>query len=127
MLAQSEENRQEAAPKLTFPKVPTQLEAVGVAIVLQCNPRAAVGLFGSVAQSCPTLCDPMDCSTPGFPVHHQLLELAQTQVHCVSDAEGWGQSLTKILKIQFYYKIENKSKDRGQEKRPKYVSDDNRN
>ena len=127
MLAQSEENRQEAAPKLTFPKVPTQLEAVGVAIVLQCNPRAAVGLFGSVAQSCPTLCDPMDCSTPGFPVHHQLLELAQTQVHCVSDAEGWGQSLTKIIKIQFYYKIENKSKDRGQEKRPKYVSDDNRN
>ena len=127
MLAQSEENRQEAAPKLTFPKVPTQLEAVGVAIVLQCNPRAAVGLFGSVAQSCPTLCDPMDCSTPGFPVHHQLLELAQTQVHRVSDAEGWGQSLTKILKIQFYYKIENKSKDRGQEKRPEYVSDDNRN
>ena len=43
------------------------------------------------------------------------------------DAEGWGQSLTKILKIQFYYKIENKSKDRGQEKRPEYVSDDNRN
>ena len=32
-------------------------------------------LVGSVAQSCPTLCDPMDCSTPGFPVHHQLLEL----------------------------------------------------
>ena len=86
MLAQSEENRQEAAPKLTFPKVPTQLEAVGVAIVLQCNPRAAVGLFGSVAQSCPTLCDAMDCSTPGFPVHHQLLELAQTQVHLVGDA-----------------------------------------
>ena len=34
--------------------------------------------FSSVAQSCPTLCDPMDCSTPGFPVHHQLLELTQT-------------------------------------------------
>ena len=32
-------------------------------------------------QSCPTLCDPMDCSTSGFPVHHQLLELAQTHVH----------------------------------------------
>ena len=31
-------------------------------------------LFSSVAQSCPTLCDPMDCSTPGFPVHHQLLK-----------------------------------------------------
>ena len=41
--------------------------------------------FSSVAQSCPTLCDPMDCSTPGFPVHHQLLELAQTQVHQVGD------------------------------------------
>ena len=33
----------------------------------------------------PTLCDPMDCSTPGFPVHHQLLELAQTHIHWVSD------------------------------------------
>ena len=37
--------------------------------------------FSSVAQSCPSLCDPMDCSTPSFPVHHQLLELAQTHVH----------------------------------------------
>ena len=42
--------------------------------------------FSSVAQSCPTLCNPMDCSTPGFPVHHQLLELAQTYVHQVGDA-----------------------------------------
>ena len=42
--------------------------------------------FSSVAQSRMTLCDPMDCSTSGFPVHHQLLELAQTQVHQVSDA-----------------------------------------
>ena len=40
----------------------------------------------SVAQLCPTVCNPMDCSTPGFPVHHQLLELAQTYVHWVSDA-----------------------------------------
>ena len=39
----------------------------------------------SVAQSCPTVCDPMDCSTPGFPVHHQLPELAQTHVHRVDD------------------------------------------
>ena len=38
------------------------------------------------AQSCPTLCDPMDCSTPGLPVHHQLPELAQTHVHRVGDA-----------------------------------------
>ena len=37
--------------------------------------------FSSVAQSCPTLCDPMDCSTPSFPVHHQLLEFTQTHVH----------------------------------------------
>ena len=42
--------------------------------------------FNSVAQSCPTLCNPMDCSTPGFPGHHQLLELVQTYVHRVSDA-----------------------------------------
>ena len=41
--------------------------------------------FSSVAQSCPTLCNPMDCSTPGFPVHHQLSELAQTHVHRVGD------------------------------------------
>ena len=39
-----------------------------------------------VAQSCLTLCDPMDCSTPGFPIHHQLPELTQTHVHQVSDA-----------------------------------------
>ena len=37
--------------------------------------------FSSVAQSCPTLCDPMDCSTPGLPVHHQLPEPTQTHVH----------------------------------------------
>ena len=42
--------------------------------------------FSSVAQSFPTLCDPMDCSTPGFSVHHQLPELAQTHVHQISDA-----------------------------------------
>ena len=40
----------------------------------------------SVAQSRPTLCNPMDCSMPGFPIHHQLLELTQTHVHWVSDA-----------------------------------------
>ena len=42
--------------------------------------------FRPVAQSCPTLCDPIDCSTPGFPVLHHLLEFAQTHVHCVGDA-----------------------------------------
>ena len=42
--------------------------------------------FSSVAQSCPTLCDPMNRSMPGLPVHHQLPEFTQTHVHRVSDA-----------------------------------------
>ena len=41
--------------------------------------------FSSVAQSCLTLCNPMDCSTPGLPVHHQLPEFTQTHVHRVGD------------------------------------------
>ena len=51
----------------------------GTLISLHCQ-------FSSVAQSCLTLCDPTDCSMPGFPVHHQLSELVQTHVHWVSDA-----------------------------------------
>ena len=43
-------------------------------------------VFSSVAQSCPTLCDPMNRSMPGLPVHHQLPEFTQTQVHRVGDA-----------------------------------------
>ena len=50
--------------------------------------------FNSVAQSCQTLCDPMDCSMPGLPVHHQLPELAQTHVHQVSDAIQPSHSLS---------------------------------
>ena len=42
--------------------------------------------FSSVAHLCPTLCYPMDCSTLGFPVHHQLLDLTQAHVHRFSDA-----------------------------------------
>ena len=42
--------------------------------------------FSSVTQSCPTLCNPMNCSTPCLPVHHQLLEFTQTHVHRVIDA-----------------------------------------
>ena len=42
--------------------------------------------FSSVAQSSPTLCDPMNCSTPGLPVHHKLLEFIQTQAHQVDNA-----------------------------------------
>ena len=42
--------------------------------------------FSSVAQSCPTLCNPMDCSMPGLPVHHQLPEFTQTHIRWVGDA-----------------------------------------
>ena len=48
--------------------------------------RADSQSVSSVAQSCPTLCNPMDCSTPGLPVHHQLLESTQTHVYRVGDA-----------------------------------------
>ena len=48
--------------------------------------EAQIALFSSVTQSCPTLCDPMDCSTPGLPVHHQLPEFTQTHAHWVGDA-----------------------------------------
>ena len=57
----------------------------------RCTPLLDTGTFitvqfSSVAQSCLTLCNPMDHSTPGFPVHHQLLEFTQTHVHRVGDA-----------------------------------------
>ena len=42
--------------------------------------------FSSVTQLCPTLCNPMNCSTPGLPVHHQLLQFTQTHVHQIHDA-----------------------------------------
>ena len=45
-----------------------------------------LSVFSSVAQSCLTLCDPVNCHTPGLPVHHQLLEFIQTHVHWVGDA-----------------------------------------
>ena len=53
--------------------------------MLQKTPTQRVQ-FSSAAQSCPTLCDPMNRSTPGLPVHHQLLEFTQTHVHWVGDA-----------------------------------------
>ena len=57
----------------------------------QCIPATSLGSliasqFSSVAQSCPTLCDPMNRSTPGLPVYHKLPEFTQTHVHRVSDA-----------------------------------------
>ena len=60
-------------PKICSGSPPPILETVSVSSVQ--------------SQSCPTLCDPMDCSTPGFLVHHQFLELAQTHVHLVGDAK----------------------------------------
>ena len=53
--------------------------------LLLAPPGKSIYPFSSVAELCPTLCNPMDCSTPAFPVHHQLLELAQTHVHRVGD------------------------------------------
>ena len=53
--------------------------------------------FSSVAQSCLTLCDPMDCSASGSPVHHQFLELAQTHVYLVGDAIQLSHPLLSLL------------------------------
>ena len=58
------------------------------------NFRTMIALFSSFAQSCPTLCNFMDCSMPAFPVHHQLPELTQTHVHWVGDAIQPSHSLS---------------------------------
>ena len=57
-----------------------------VGIVYSKSSEGSSVQFSSVTQSCPTLCDPMNHSTPGLPVHHQLPEFTQTHVHWVSDA-----------------------------------------
>ena len=57
----------------------------GMSTVVGCHCLLSVQ-FSLVAQSCPTLCDPMNRSTPGLPVHHQLPEFTQTHVHQVGDA-----------------------------------------
>ena len=68
--------------------------------------------FSSVAQSCPTLCDPMNRSTPGLHVHHQLLVSTQTHVHQVSDAiqpfhplSSPSPAVIKHCWIQFWYTL----------------------
>ena len=60
--------------------------------------------FSSVqfSQSCPTLCHPMDCSMPGFPVHHRLPELAQTHVHWVRDAIQPSHPLSSLSPSAFH-------------------------
>ena len=65
-------------------------------------PKTTIGWFCSVAQSCLTLCDPMDCSLPGFPVLHCLLELAQTHVHWVSDAIQSSHPLSSAFSIRVF-------------------------
>ena len=72
-------------------KVKEESEKVGLNLNIQKTKIMASGLIRSdqirsVAQSCPTLCDPMNRSTPGLPVHHQLPEFTETHVHRVSDA-----------------------------------------
>ena len=61
--------------------------------------------FSSVAQSCLTLCNPMDCSTPGFPIYHQLPELAQTHVHWVSDAIQPSHPLSSPFSLIFSIRV----------------------
>ena len=72
---------------------------------LHCSPETITTLLidyqiRSVAQSCPTLCDPMNRSTPGLPVHHQLPEFTQTHIHQVGDAIP--QYKIKRLKKNFF-------------------------
>ena len=75
-----------AHPKSTFPDIMQGLSRGGSCSPAILTPSCPASLHnptsvGSVAQSCPACCDPMDCSTPGFPVHHQLPKL--TQFMCI--------------------------------------------
>ena len=68
-------------PNWKWTECPARVEGATCGVLTQ-----SVSQFSSVAHSCPTLCGPTDCSTPGLPVHHQLLEFTQTHVHWVGDA-----------------------------------------
>ena len=63
--------------------------------------------FSSVAQSCPTLCDPMNCSMPGIPVHHHLPEFAQTHVHRVRDASAqiFNKYISSVLYMPDFFRL----------------------
>ena len=65
--------------------------------------ESIINQFSSVAQPCLTLCDPMDSSTPGFPVPHQLLELTQTHVNWVNDAIQTSHPLSSPSPPTFNY------------------------
>ena len=81
LMAESEEEL-----KILLMKVKEESEKVGLKLNIQKTKIMASGpissvQFSSVTQLCPTLCDPMNCSTPGLPVHHQLPEFTQTHIH----------------------------------------------
>ena len=59
---------------------------ISLLVTSQLGALVRIVQFNSVTQSCPTLCDPMNRSTPGLPVHHELPEFTHTHVHQVSDA-----------------------------------------
>ena len=83
-------SRQEYQNGLSFPppgKLPNPgIEPGSPSLQADALPSEPPGNNSSATQSCPALCSPMNYSTPGFPVHHQRLELAQTHVHRVGDA-----------------------------------------
>ena len=60
-----------------------------------------INQFSLVIQLCPTFCDPMDCSTLGFPIHHQLPDLAQTHVHRVGDTIQPSHPLSSLSPAAF--------------------------
>ena len=72
---------EKAFDKIQHPFMIKTLKKMGIV-----EPTSTSIQFSSVAQSCLTLCDPMNCSTPGLPVHHQLPEFTETHVHAASDA-----------------------------------------
>ena len=73
--------------KIPWMEEPGQLQSMGLQRVGHNRVTSLSPSFCcSLAQSCPTLCDPADCCTPGFPVHHHLPDFAQTHAHRVGDA-----------------------------------------
>ena len=86
LLAESEEELKSLLMKVEEESEKADLKlSIQKTKIMASSPISSVQ-FSSVAQSCLTLCDPMNCSMPGLPVHHHLLEFTQTHVHRVRDA-----------------------------------------